>query len=57
MSRNGQRQDSVVQQPLPQKKSPSTAQLKSLFGDSCLLMIPTYSFLKLTFLINELDKL
>ena len=55
MSRNGQRQGSVVQQPLPQKKSPSTAQLKSLFGDSCLLMIPTYSFLILTFLINELD--
>ena len=35
MSRNGQRQGSVVQHSLPLKKSPSAAQLKLLFGDSC----------------------
>ena len=35
MSRNGQRQGYVVQHSLPQKKSPSVAQLKLLFGDSC----------------------
>ena len=55
MSRNGLRQGHVVQHPLPQEKSTSAAQLKSRFRDSCLLMIPTYSVLILTFLINELD--
>ena len=35
MSRNGQRQGYVVQHSLPQEKSPSAAQLKLLFGDSC----------------------
>ena len=55
MSRNGLRQGHVVQHRLPQEKSASAAQLKSLFGNSCLLMIPTYPVLILTFLINELD--